>query len=297
MAMEFRTLRAFVEVVRQGGFSQAAKTVFATQSTVSKAVKQLEDEIGTPLLERIGHRTKLTAAGELVYPRAARLLAERADLITELEELRGLKRGRLTLGLPTVGSSLIFAPMFAAYHRRHPHIDVRLVEHGADQIEAELLSGEIEVGASLLPVSDAFAHQALRHEPLMAVMPAGHPLAGQKQVSLTELQPSAFVMFEAGYAINRVISDACRRQGFEPNVAARTSQVEFMLELVAAGLGVAFLPRMLVAELGRSDVVAVRVADADTEWRLVMIWRRGAYLSHAAQAWLALAREFPPAPE
>jgi DNA-binding transcriptional LysR family regulator len=91
--MDFRTLRAFVEVVRQGGFSQAAKTVFATQSTVSKAVKQLEDEIGAPLLDRIGHRTQLTDLGELVYLRAVRLLADRNDLLAELEELRGLKRG------------------------------------------------------------------------------------------------------------------------------------------------------------------------------------------------------------
>ena len=78
--MEIRTLRAFVEVVRQGGFSQAAKTVFATQSTVSKAVKQLEDECGVLLLDRIGHRSKLTAAGEIVYRRAQRILAERDDL-------------------------------------------------------------------------------------------------------------------------------------------------------------------------------------------------------------------------
>src|SRR5579883_3278863 len=98
--MDFRTLRAFVEVVRQGGFSQAAKTVFATQSTVSKAVKQLEDEIGVALLDRIGHRTKLTAAGEIVYPRALRLLAERESLMGELQELRGLKRGTLRLGVP-----------------------------------------------------------------------------------------------------------------------------------------------------------------------------------------------------
>src|SRR6202045_565440 len=97
MDMELRTLRAFVEVVRQGGFSQAAKTVFATQSTVSKAVKQLEDEIGVPLLDRIGHRTRLTDAGEIVYPRAVRLLTDRDDLVAELDELRGLKRGMLRL--------------------------------------------------------------------------------------------------------------------------------------------------------------------------------------------------------
>ena len=113
--MELRTLRAFVEVVRQGGFTQAAKKVFATQSTVSKAIKHLEDEIGVPLLDRIGHRSKLTAAGEIVYQRALRMLAERNDLMAELDQLRGLKRGTLRLGLPPVGSSMLFAPLFATF--------------------------------------------------------------------------------------------------------------------------------------------------------------------------------------
>ena len=106
--MEFRTLRAFVQVVRQGGFSPAAKVVFATQSTVSKAVKQLEEEIGVPLLDRLGHRSRLTAAGEVMYPRALRILAERDDLLTEVGELRGLKRGTLKLGrsLPPIAGAM-----------------------------------------------------------------------------------------------------------------------------------------------------------------------------------------------
>ena len=157
--MELRTLRAFVEVVRQGGFTQAAKKVFATQSTVSKAIKHLEDEIGVPLLDRIGHRSKLTAAGEIVYQRALRMLAERNDLMTELDELRGLKRGTLRLGLPPVGSSTLFAPLFAAYHKRYPGVEIRLVEHGGERLEELLLSGEIELAASLLPASDTMERQ------------------------------------------------------------------------------------------------------------------------------------------
>jgi Bacterial regulatory helix-turn-helix protein, lysR family len=108
--MQLRTLRAFVEVVRQGGFSQAAKVVFATQSTVSKAVKQLEDEIGVPLLDRIGHRSVLTVAGEVVFRRALKILAEHEDLTTELSELQGLSRGALRSrgamhGGPTAGEN------------------------------------------------------------------------------------------------------------------------------------------------------------------------------------------------
>lgn len=139
--MELRTLNAFVEVVRQGGFSQAAKTVFMTQSTVSKAVKQLEDELGLVLLDRLGHRSTLTEAGKIVYERAIRVLAERADLIAELSDLRGLQRGTLRLGLPPIGSDMLFAPLFAIYRSRYPGIDIQLVEHGSKRLEELVKAG------------------------------------------------------------------------------------------------------------------------------------------------------------
>lgn len=129
--MNLRTLRAFVEVVRQGGFSQAAEVVALTQSTVSKAVKTLEDELGMPLLNRLGHRNELTAAGEIAYRRALVMLAERTDLMAEINDLRGLQRGVLRIGLPPVGCGVLFAAMFATYRSRYPGIDIELTEYGS----------------------------------------------------------------------------------------------------------------------------------------------------------------------
>jgi len=286
--MQLRTLRVFVEVVRQGGFSQAAKIVAATQSTVSKAVKQLEDEIGVPLLDRTGHRSTLTAAGDIVYRRALRILAERDDLVTELDELRGLKRGLLRLGLPPVGSSTLFAPIFARYRSRYPGIDIRLVEHGSGRLEEMLLLGELDLAVSLLPVSADFAWQQVRREPLEAMVSAEDPLAQRDAVAFAELRERPFILFESGFALNRVIMQACRRQGFEPAVAARSTQIDFMVELVAAGLGVAFLPRMIAEQRRQPLVRHVAVVEPVMEWDVAMIWRRGGYLAHAAQAWLAL---------
>lgn len=289
--MEFRTLRAFAEVVRQGGFSQAAKVVFATQSTVSKAVKQLEDEIGAPLLNRIGHRSTLTAAGEVVYRRALSMLAERHDLAVELDELRGLQRGTLRVGLPPVGSTILFAPLFTAYRRRYPAIDIRMTERGSDRLREILLAGEIDLAGSLLPVPEEFERQDVRKEPLMAVLPSEHVLVRRKSIDLASLREIPFVLFETGYAVNRIVLNACKQRGFEPVVAARSSQIDFIVELVAAGLGVAFLPRMLVEHRQHPSVGYVRLAEPQTDWHMAMIWRRGAFLSHAAKAWLDIARE------
>lgn len=288
--MELRTLNAFVEVVRQGGFSQATKTVFMTQSAISKAVKQLEDELGLVLLDRIGHRSTLTEAGKIVYERAVRMLTERGDLITELSDLRGLQRGSLRLGLPPIGSDMLFAPLFAIYRSRYPGIEIQLVEHGSKRLEELVRAGEVDLGASLLPVPDDFEWQDVRKEPLEVLMPGSHALADRTIVDLHELQDIPFILFDAGFALNPIILDACRQAGFSPNIAARSSQINFIVELVGAGLGVGFLPRMIAEKRVRPGVVHIPVSTPGMQWHMAWISRKGAYLSHAARAWLDLAR-------
>ncbi|RLL63635.1 LysR family transcriptional regulator [Paenirhodobacter hankyongi] len=290
--MEFRPLRMFVEVVRQGGFSQAAREVNATQSTISKAVKQLEDEIGVPLLDRIGHRSVLTTAGEIVYRRGVRLLADRDDLLAELDDLRGLGRGVLRLGLPPIGSSTLFAPLFATYRQRYPGVEVQLTEHGSDRLEESLRAGEIDFAGALLPTSEDFEVQLVRREPLVALLPPGHPLARRRRIALAELRETPFIMFESGFALHRVILDACRRAELEPKVVAVSSQIDFMVKLVAAGMGTTFLPRMIAQQRAGKAVRCVPLSEPGTDWVMAMVWRRGAYLSAAAQAWLDLVRGY-----
>lgn len=289
--MELKNLRAFVEVIRQNGFTAAGKTLCATQSTVSKAVRQIEDEIGAPLLDRQALKPRLTAVGEAVYARALRMLAERDDLLLEIAELRGLKRGVLRLGLPPVGSGILFAPLFTRFRKLYPGIDIRLVEHGSARLEEILRLGEIDFAASLLPVDADFAWHEIRRDPLMTLVAADSPLALKASVRIDDLRDIPLILFESGFAQNRVIINACHRAGFEPVVAARSSQIDFMVELVAAGMGAAFLPRLLDQRRTRVGVVSLVLDEPDVDWRLALVWREGAYLSDAARAWQALAME------
>ena len=289
--MQLRSLRAVVEVVRHGGFSQAARVVHTTQSTVSKAVQALEEEFGERLLDRIGHRSSLTAAGEIVYRRALKLLAERDDLTRELAELKGVKQGALRLGLPPVGSDTLFAPLFVTYRSRFPGIDVQLVEHGSRRLEELLLAGDIDLAGLLGPVDEQFECQEVRREPLMVLVSRDHPLAGERSMTLAQAAQMPFILFEEGFALNPIILNACARQGVKPTVTARSGQLPFIVELAAAGLGVAFLPRLIAEQYERPGISRVLLDESDTEWRLMLAWRRGAYISPAARAWLDLARE------
>ena len=295
--MQLRTLRAFVEVVRQGGYSHAGSVLFATQSTISKAVRQLEDEVSTPLFTRSGRQRQLTPAGELVYASASKILAQEHDMKTGIAELVGAKRGRLRVGFPRAGTSSIFASLFAAYRERHPLIEVELVINDRASLEECLRDGTLDVAALLLPIPDEFDWQCVRTDPLMAVLPASHALAHQDNTSLAALAQTPFILFDEGYSLNQIILHACHRLGFEPQVVARSAQVDFLVELVAAGMGVAFLPRTLTARRLHAGVRFVELQEPDTQWRVTLAWRRGQYLSHATEAWLALARELYAQPE
>ncbi|MBZ2172135.1 LysR family transcriptional regulator [Nitratidesulfovibrio sp. SRB-5] len=288
--MEFRTLQAFVEVVRHGGFSAAAKALFTTQSNVSKAVRQLESELGVVLLDRMGSRSQLTDAGEVVFRRARGIMAATEDIQGELDDLRGLRRGTLRLGVPLFGSRVLFAPVFALFRTRYPGVDVGMVEDGSRRLGELLHAGEVDLAASLTPISGEFEWQHVRAEPLVALLPPGHALAGKPRLRLRELANEPFILFGEAFQLNQIILDGCERNGFRPRVAARSGQMDFIIGLVEAGLGVALLPRLMVAD-HTTTAARVLLDEPDMWWRMALIWRRGGYLSHAARAWLDLARE------
>jgi DNA-binding transcriptional LysR family regulator len=288
-------MRFFVEVVRQGGFSHAAKVLFATQPTVSKAVKQLEDELGVELLQRIGNRSELTDAGRLVYERGLDLLSASAVLAQDLEELRELRSGTLKVGFPRLGASSLFADLFAAYKRRYPSVDVHVSAHGTTELLAQLRTGSLELAAVVEPVADDLEAVHAFDDTLVALLPKTHPLARHTPLPLSELGAVPLILFEDGCPLSARILACIARDGPTPQVNARTSQFELTLELVASGVGAAFVSRKLAE--GRSHrMVQPLVTEPAIPFRLSFAWRRGRYLSHAARAWLEMLEEAVTAP-
>jgi DNA-binding transcriptional LysR family regulator len=288
--INLRRLRLFVEVVRQGGFSQAAKVAFATQPTISKAVKLLEEELGVPLFHRAGRPTELTAAGRIVYRRALAMLAEGEALTAELDEMRGLKRGTLHLGIPRIGSSALFARTFVSFRRRYPDVDVKLAVHESRRLEEMLRSGDLDIAALVHPIAADLDGQDVRTEPVVALLPRD-AFPGQGSVKLEALADFPFLLLEEDSAINEPILEACRERGITPTIGARSDQIDFILELVATGAGIAFLPRVLAEQRSDARVRHALLTEPKSKWRIALAWRRGGHLSPAANAWLEVARE------
>jgi DNA-binding transcriptional LysR family regulator len=300
--MELRALRYFVELVKQQSFTAAAERMHVTQPTISKMIKALELEIGSPLLLRDSRHLVLTDVGDIVYRRGLDVLAAHAELQAELGELGALLRGSLTIGIPPMGGPL-FTPIVAAFRKRYPNIELKLFEQGSKAIEAALLNGELELGVVLQPVDPAiFELLPVTSQPLWLIAPRGSRWdqsttqseaqgSSPAPVTLAELRDESFVFYGESYALNNVMLNACRAVGFTPTIVGRSGQWDFMTSLVEAGMGIALLPSQYCQRLDPAAFISRPLIEPEILWNIAIGWRRNAYLSRAAKAWLEVARE------
>ncbi len=289
--LDVTSLRYFVEVARRGGFTRASESLHVTQPAISKMVKGLEEELGTPLLLRESRRVQLTDAGRLVLERAQAVLDSLRGIEEEVVELAALRRGRLRIGMPPIVGVAFFAPLLAEYHQAHPGISLELREEGSHHIEALVASRELDVGGVVLPTNEAaFGTMPFVHDRLRAVLHPTHRLARRRSVALRELQETPFVLYRPEFALHGHILDACRRSGFAPTVVSESSHWDFLVALVAANIGLALLPNTICRQLDPRQVRPVRLTDPVIPWDVALIWRRDRHLPPATRAWLELAR-------
>ena len=294
--MNIKNLRAFIAVVRAKGFTQAATSLYLSQSAVSKAIKSLEDELDVVLIHRKTPTFTLTPMGEVVYQRALILQREVETLSAEIDEFKGMTRGVLRIGVPPVASGVLFASLFATFRSLYPGIEIELIERGGQELTQLLTHGKIEIAATLGREDEALNFWALRCEPLWLILDKTNPLAYQKDIDLKELKTWPFILFEKGFSLNRIIVKACRARGFSPKISARSTQIDFIVDLVAAKLGIALLPRVLALQYTHKNIVIKRLDEADLQWDIGLVWRNNVPLSPAAKAWLQLARQHSPEP-
>jgi DNA-binding transcriptional LysR family regulator len=289
--LDVQTLRYFVEVARQQGFTRASESLHVTQPAISKAVKALEEELGAPLLLRERRRVQLTDAGRVVLERALGVLDSLRVIREEVVELAGLRRGRLRIGVPPIVGVAFFPPLLAEFHQAYPGIVLELREEGSHHIEALVSNREVDVGAVVLPTDEkAFGTMPFARDQLRAVLHPSHPLARRRALALRELEGTPFVLYRPDFALHGHILDACRRSGFKPTVVNESSHWDFIVAMVAANIGVGLLPQTLCRQLDHRQVCSVRMTEPVIPWNVALIWRRDRHLPPATRAWLELAR-------
>jgi DNA-binding transcriptional LysR family regulator len=289
--MEIRHLLYFTEVARRHSFSAAAEALYVTQPTISKMVQNLEDELGVFLFNRAGKKVELTDAGRAILKPAQDIVKAFQNLSTELDEVAHLRTGNIRIGMPPMAGVGYFSQIAGGFSKKYPQISIQWLEFGSKWVEQGLLAGEVDLGIIQLPLhDDRFEIFEFVCEPVVAIVGPGHKFFKQRTVNLQDLSNDKFILFREDFALHDQILEQCRRLGFSPQIAAQSSQWDFIVGMVEENLGIGFLPENVWRRNSRKQVQMLKLEGCPLCWNLAVIWEKNRHLSFAARQWLAFAQ-------
>ncbi|PJN91525.1 cidABC operon transcriptional activator CidR [Bacillus sp. mrc49] len=288
--MDIKHLQYFIEVTNFNNFTRAADHLFITQPAISKMIKNLENELGVELFDRSRKQLILTDAGKVVLEQAKLIDKAFRNLETEVDNLLGLKKGHIRIGLPPIIDASFFPQILSRFHEQYPNITFQLVEDGSKKIEESVQKDQIDIGVIVLPTNTSlFHHFSFLEEDINLIVYPSHPFANREEIDLAELENESFILFNKDYVLRDLIISSCSEAGFSPHIVTESSRWDFIEEMVYCKLGVALLPESLCRHDER--VRSIKVNQPSISWKLGFIWSKDHYLSYAAKEWLKYTKE------
>lgn len=291
--MELRQLQYAVRIAAEKNFSRAAEKLHIAQPSLSQQLSKLEKELGVLLFQRNTNSVELTHAGSVFVEKAQFILDHTSQLQREMEDFSQMKKGRLVVGsLPNTGTHIL-PLVLPAFHERYPGIELTLVEDNTSRLVKFTSHGTTDISLLTLPIEEpSLDYTPLVQEELWLSVPAKHPLAaayGKREIDITELRDEPFILLKMGQGFRQISLDLCRNAGFEPNIVFESSNIVTIQSLVAAGMGIGFIPSMIARQSG-GPLTPVYLPLKGRPYRtLVIAYRKGRYQSKAIQVFVRVA--------
>ncbi|WP_042162331.1 LysR family transcriptional regulator [Paenibacillus gorillae] len=286
--MELRQLQYVKQIALEKNFSRAAEKLHIAQPSLSQQLSKLEQELGVLLFRRTTNSVELTQAGEVFITKSQTILDAVEQLKQEMDDMAQMRRGRLVVGTMPITGAHILPLVLPVFGELYPQIEVVLMEETSARLEQLTASGGTDISLLSLPLEDSsLAWEVLMEEEICLAVPPQHRLAGTSApLKIKELKEESFIGLKKGQGFRQITVELCQRSGFTPNIVFESSNMETIQSLVAGGMGVAFVPRMLTRYRG-SEFAPVYLPLADNPSRtLVIAYRKGRYLSKAADAFI-----------
>lgn len=290
-ALDIKHLQYFIQVTNFKSFTKAAEHLYITQPTISKMIKNLETELGVELFDRSRKQLTLTDAGKVVLEQAKLIDKAFHNLETEMDNLSGLKKGHVRIGLPPILDASFFPKLLGQFHEEYPNITFQLVEDGSKKTEESILEDELDIGIIVLPTeNEMFNSLSILKEDILLIIPPDHRLADETEINLPELHKESFILFNKDFVLRDLVVSSCKSAGFDPYIVAESSRWDFIEEMVACKLGIALLPESLCKHL-QSNVLAKKIINPNIQWELGFVWNKNKYLSFATREWLRFTQK------
>jgi DNA-binding transcriptional LysR family regulator len=290
--LDVRRLAVLREVAHRGSISAAAEALSYTQSAVSQQIATLEAETGLALLERHPRGVSLTAAGQTLVGHAEGILARLEAAEEALAAIAGLRGGKLRMAsFPTAGATLM-PKAIAEFRKSYPEVELSLEEGEPEEVAPRLRAGELDLallfefaGESL--VGERMTRAELLEDPMFLALPRDHRLAARRRIRLEDLSKQAWVQTSGSSPCARHVVRSCHAAGFEPNVAFESDDYQTVQGLVAAGVGVALIPRMALSAV-RGDIAIRSLSPVPPVRSVIAAAPAGARLVPSATAMLGI---------
>ena len=278
--MEIHQLRYFVSVAEVGSFTHAAQACYVAQPSLSQQIRKLEEELGQALFERLGRRVRLTAAGHVLYERAAAILASLAETQDALRDPARLREGEIQIAaIPTVAPYLL-PRLIRAFTRKFRRAEITVHEDFTAEIVRHCAAGEVDLGIVALPIEDArLTVEPLFSEDLLVAIPPKHVLSKKRRITLEELTRERFVLLSEIHCLGAQVVRFCAREGCTPAVTCRSAQLLTVQELVGLGQGVSLVPEMAARADQSHKIVYRQLAGTKASRTLAMVWNKRRYRS------------------
>lgn len=276
--MELRHLRYFVTLAEELHFGRAAAKLHISQPPLSMQIRALEEELGVTLFKRTQRHVSLTQAGFALLAEARHILARLEQAVLNTQRAGRGEIGELAIGFISVADYNVLPIVLREFRRRFPLVNLTLREATTDVQIRDLAAGRIDAGFVLPPVNDSSLQSlSILREPLIAALPARHPLARKPgKLALEELNNAPFILFPRPYApgLYDDIVSCCKAAGFSPRVEQEAIQMQTIVSLVSAELGVALIPASLT-NLQRTGVTYKFLKGGSPLTEVHLVWRRG----------------------
>lgn len=287
--MTLNQLNYYVEIVRQGSFTKAAEKLFVSQSTLSKAIRALEEEFQMELINRGTKEFQLTAQGDVFYEYAVRILDFYHTQTQELFQRLHSANGTLKLGIPPTAGAIYFFSILYKFRETYPGIDLKIEEITSKAVHELVAAGKLDMGIVIEPFSDdKFYKRPSYTSEAVLLVSRKHPLAAKRSVSFAALREEKFLLVTPDYMFHDVVLEKCREAGFVPDVTFESYQWELLFEMVADNQGICILPKPLVDKFNNTRVHQVHLKDPEFPWTLSLIYRKDKFITVPMQCFLDL---------
>jgi DNA-binding transcriptional LysR family regulator len=286
ISVDLRQLKYFLEIAKQKNITKASETLHISQPALSKMIKSLEEELGIQLIIRSNKMNNITDAGFVVLEYAQKMMLLVDEMTTTLNDMTNLTRGQIQIGIPPIIGSLFFPRVLSKFHQKYPNINITITEYGGARVVRSVDEGEFELGVAVLPIEEEHFHvYPIVEEEMKLLVHREHSLAPRKVVNLSELKDEEFIFYSEEFALHQIMWNQFINQGFEPNILFKSSQWDFMAEMVAANLGVTALPESICNRITNSEITIIKMLPS-VNWSLAVITKKDRYISNAARAFI-----------